>query len=67
MAEAAAWHEGCFADDVALLVAERVAASVCLLRGRDEVGALGEEVCEGEAGAAAVPGVEVVLVEVVPG
>lgn len=37
------------------------------LGGRDEVGALGEQVGEGDGGAPAVPWVEGVLVEVVPG
>lgn len=67
VAAAAAGHEGGLADDGARLVAERVAAAVRLLGGRDEVVTLGQEVGEGEAGPAAVPGVEVVLVEVVPG
>lgn len=65
--EAAAGDEGRSSDDGAGGVAERVAAGVALEGRRDEVGALGEQVGEGQGRASAVPGVEGLLVEGVPG
>lgn len=67
VAEAAAGNQGRSSDDGAGGVAERVAAGVALEGRRDEVGALGEQVGEGQGRAGAVPGVEGLLVEGVPG
>lgn len=67
VAEAAARDQRRAADDVAGGVAEGVAARVALEGGRDQVGALGEQVGEGEGRAGAVPGREGLCVEGVPG
>lgn len=67
VAEAAARDQGGAADDLAGGIAEGVAARVALEGRRDQVGALGEQVGEGEGWAGAVPGREGLCVEGVPG
>lgn len=54
-------------DNCALGIVEGVPSAIEVLGRDDEIRALVQEVGEGERGAAAVPGVKVVLVEVVPG
>lgn len=67
VADAAARDQRRATDDSAGGVAEGVAAGVALEGRRDQVGALGEQVGEGERRAGAVPGREGLCVEGVPG